>query len=110
MSGEQSAFTEIFSRYRRLLQEDAWLRVASCWTVVLPRDHRLITDPEVGALVSGGTPHEVFAPVHPRDTADVTCSPGRAEGTGGGARRRWGRLEGGGHGRRGAVHGGGTDP
>ncbi|MBG0814110.1 hypothetical protein [Planomonospora sp. ID82291] len=75
MSGEQSAFTETFSRYRRLLQEGAWLRVASCWTVVLPRDHRLITDPEAGVLVSGGTPHEVFAPVHPRDTADDGAMP-----------------------------------
>ncbi|MEU6411848.1 DUF6461 domain-containing protein [Microbispora sp. NPDC046933] len=58
MYDDRPAFAGIFSHYRKLLRDEPWLETAICWTVVVPHDHRPFSVADVGARVSGGTPHE----------------------------------------------------
>ncbi|MEV7808668.1 DUF6461 domain-containing protein [Microbispora sp. NPDC088329] len=59
MTDGRAAPAEIFSHYRKLLREEPWLETAVCWTVVVPHDHRPFSVADIGARVSGGSPHDV---------------------------------------------------
>ncbi|WP_169986744.1 DUF6461 domain-containing protein [Microbispora sp. H10836] len=59
MTDGRSAPTEVFAHYRELLREEPWLETAVCWTVVVPHDHRPFSVADIGARVSGGSPHDV---------------------------------------------------
>ncbi|MEV5745006.1 DUF6461 domain-containing protein [Microbispora rosea] len=80
MTDGRSAFAEVFSHYRELLRKEPWLETAVCWTVVVPHEPRPFSLADLGARVSGGTPHEVheaaplealpyFEGVHPMSAA-----------------------------------------
>ncbi|MGI5284308.1 DUF6461 domain-containing protein [Nonomuraea polychroma] len=67
MDDGRPAWDELFSHYRQFLQDEPGLRVACCWTVVLPHDKTSVSDADVGMLVSGGTQHEVIRVTDPAD-------------------------------------------
>ncbi|TQS18679.1 DUF6461 domain-containing protein [Microbispora hainanensis] len=49
----------MFAHYRELRRKEPWLEPAVCWTVVVPHEPRPFSVADIGARVSGGTPHEV---------------------------------------------------
>ncbi|MEV5895792.1 DUF6461 domain-containing protein [Nonomuraea fuscirosea] len=58
MSSAQSAGSDVYRYYQRLLK-DHWLETAICWTVVVPDDGKPLTLTEIGERLSGGAIHEV---------------------------------------------------